>query len=185
MRTKFSIIILFISVILSSCGQRESIADNFIEYNSTEYITKNNNLSDRIPVFSVKHPPEWEHGWVGDSGVIAFLISSGDLEAAFFGRDDSGASFMIIPMPYSGEELTNLFYTILNGWHRTLEPSTTTTINGQDAAWAEYTDKDDLYIEAVISRAKWALLIVAHFPTEKETDFRPLIEAAIRTIEIK
>ena len=185
MRYKITIIILLISIILSSCGQRKSIADNFIEYDSTEYITKNNNLSDRIPVFSVKHPPEWEHGWVGDSGVIAFLISSEDLEAAFLGRDDSGTVFMIIPIPYSGEELTDLFYTILNGSHRTLEPSTTTTINGQDAAWAEYTDKNNLYIEVVIARAEWALLVVAYYPAEKEIEFRSLIEATISTIEIK
>ena len=188
MKTKIAIILLLISFILSSCGQRGSIADNFLEYDSTEFITENTEsdfLSDRIPVFSVKYPPEWEYTWAVDSGVIGLIISSGDIEAAWKMQDYPGARIMIIPIQYSGEKLTDLFYTILNGWHRTLEPSTTTTINGQDAAWAEYTDKGNLYIEAVIIQAKWALLIVADFPTEKETEFRPLMEAIISTIEIK
>jgi hypothetical protein len=66
-----------------------------------------------------------------------------------------------------------------------LEPYTTTTINDQDAAWAEYTDEDSLYIEAVIAQEKWALLIVAEFPTEAETAFRPLTETIINTIVIR
>jgi len=187
MKTKIAMsIVLLISFMLSSCRQRGSIADNFLEYDSTELINEKNDLSDRIPIFSVKYPPEWEYGWFGDSGVIGLMISSVDPKDAFLGRDESGAAFMIIPIPYSGEELTDLFYTILNGWHRHsgLE-SHTTTINGQDAAWAEYTDEDSLYIETVIVRAEWALAIVAHFPAEKETEFRPLIEATIGTIEIK
>jgi hypothetical protein len=179
-----SIIILLMSFILSSCGLRESIADSFIAYDSTEFIAENNDLSDRIPVFSVKYPPEWEYGWVGDSGVIGLMISSGDISAAFKGQDESGANIMIIPIAYSGEKLTDLFFSILNGWHSTLEPSTLTTINGQDAAWAEYID-EDIYIEVVIARAEWALLIVSNFPTEKEMEFRPLAEAMIGTIEIK
>ena len=161
-------------------------ADNFLEYDSKELINEKKDLSDRIPIFSVKYPPEWEYGWFGDDGLIALLISSVNPSDAFFGRDESGAIIMIVPVPYSGEELTDLFFTILNGWHRYsgLE-SYTTTINGQDAAWAEYTDEDSLYIEVVIVQAEWALPIVAHFPVEKETEFRPLIETTISTIEIK
>ena len=166
--------------------QSGSIADNFLEYDSTELINEEKDLSDRIPIFSVKYPPEWEYGWFGDSGVIGLMISSVDPKDAFAGRDESGAVMMIVPVLYSGEELTDLFFTILNGWHRYsgLE-SYTTTINGQDAAWAEYTDEDSLYIEVVIVQAEWALPIVAHFPVEKETEFRPLIETTISTIEIK
>jgi hypothetical protein len=185
MNTKITtIIILLMSVTFSSCGQRESIADSFIEYDSTELITENNDLSDRIPVFSVKYPPGWGYAWVGDSGVIALLISSGDLEAAWLGQDYSGATMMIIPVPYSGEKLTELFYSTLDAG-RAMEPSTTTIVNGQGAALAEYTRKGNLFIEAVIVRAKWALLIVSHFPTEKETEFRPLLEVMISTLEIK
>ncbi|MFA9402759.1 MAG: hypothetical protein ACERKY_06790 [Anaerolineales bacterium] len=185
MSTKITIIIiLLMSFILSSCEQRESIADSFLEYDSTEFISENNDLSDRIPVFSVKYPPEWEYGWVGDSGVIALMISSGDVEAAFFGQDDSGAFMMIIPIPYSGEKLTDMFYTTLNAGG-VLEPSKTTRINGQNAAKAEYTRKEDAFIEVVIARGEWALLIVAQLPTEKATEFRPLIEAMISTLDIK
>jgi hypothetical protein len=179
-----TIIILLMSVTLSSCAQKESIADSFVEYDSTEFITENSNLSDRIPVFSVKYPPDWEYAWVGDSGVIALLISSGDAEAAWLGQDHSGATMMIIPIPYSGEELTDLFYSTLDAG-KALEPSTTTIINGQDAARAEYTRKENLFIEVVIARENWALPIVSYFPTEKETEFRPLIEAIITTIEIR
>ena len=184
MSTKITtIIILLMSFILSSCEQRESIADSFLEYDSTEFISENNDLSDRIPVFSVKYPPEWEYGWVGDSGVIALMISSGDVEAAFFGQDDSDAFMMIIPIPYSGEKLTDVFFTTLNAG-RVLESTKTTRINGQSAAIGEYTNNGDLVIEAVIVRAKWALLIVAQFPTDKETEFRPHIEAMISTLDI-
>jgi PBP1b-binding outer membrane lipoprotein LpoB len=48
----------------------EVSADSFIEYDSTAYISENG-LSNRIPVFSVKYPPEWKYGWFGDSGIIA------------------------------------------------------------------------------------------------------------------
>ena len=189
MNRKVIVVILLINFILTSCGKQKSLADSFNEYDSTEFISEkaeNDYLSNRIPVFSIKYPPEWEYGWFGDSGVIGLMISSVDPKDAFAGRDESGAAMMIIPIPYSGEELTGLFYTILNGWHRYsgLE-SYTTTINSQDAAWAEYTDDDNLYTEVVIVRDEWALLIVAHFPAEKETEFRPLIEAIIYTIEIK
>jgi len=178
------IISLLMSILLSSCGQGKSIADSFKEYDSTEFINENNDLSDRIPVFSVKYHPDWEYGWVGDSGVIALLISSGDVNSAFFGQDDSGAFMMIIPAPYSGEKLTDMFYSTLDA-HRVLEPSKTTSINGQDAALAEYTRNGDLVIEAVIVREKWVLLVVAQFPTEKEVEFRSIIESMINTLEIK
>jgi hypothetical protein len=179
-----SIIILLMSFILSSCGLRESIADSFIAYDSTEFIAENNDLSDRIPVFSVKYPPDWEYGWVADSGVIALLISSGDVKTAFSRQDYSGAFMMIIPAPYSGEKLSDMFYATLDAG-KVLEPSKMTSINGQSAAIAEYIRNGNLVIEAVVVRAKWALLIVSQFPTEKETEFRPLIDAMISTLEIK
>jgi len=91
---------------------------------------------------------------------------------------------MIIPAPYSGEKLTDMFYSTLDS-HRALEPSQTTSINGQDAALAEYKRNEDLVIEAVVVRENWALLIVAQFPIEKATEFRPLIDAMISTLEIK
>jgi hypothetical protein len=188
MKTKIAIIIiLLISFIISSCGQRGSIADNFLEYDSTELLTEHPErdfLSDRIPVFSGKYPPEWENALFGAEGLIILLFSSGDIEAAWLGRDYSGAYMMIIPIPYSDEKLTDLFFTTLNTG-RVLESTKTTRINGQSAAIAEYTRDGDLVIEAVIVRAKWALLITAVFPTEKETEFRPLIEAMINTLEIK
>ena len=163
---------------LTTDTQGASITDGFLQYDST------NDVSDRIPVFSVKYPPGWEYAWVGDSGVIALLISSGDIEAAWLGQDESGALMMIIPAQYSGEKLTDLFYTTLDTGI-VLEPTKTTSINSQDAAIAEYTRKGNLVTEAVIVRSKWALLIVAHFPIEKETEFRPLIDAMISTLEIK
>lgn len=179
-----TILILIMSVTLSSCRQVESIEDDFIEYDSTEFITGNIDVSDRIPVFSVKYPPDWEHAWVVDSGVIALLVSSGDIEAAWRMQDYPGAFMMIIPIPYDGEKLTDLFYSTLNAG-KALEPSTTTFVNGQDAALTEYTRGEGMFIEGVIARARWALLIVANFPTEKEATFRPFIEAMIRTLEIK
>ena len=185
MDTKITtIIILLVSIILSSCGQSESIADTFIEYDSTEFVTENDDLSDRIPVFSVRYPPDWEYAWVGDSGVIALLISSGDIEAAWKMQDYTGATMMIIPIQYSGEKLTDLFYSTLDTG-RALEPSRTTSINGQDAAWAEFTRNENLFIEVVVVRAEWGLTVFAYFPTEKETEFRPLLEAIISTIEIR
>jgi hypothetical protein len=186
MKTKIAIIILLISFIISSCGRTGAISDNFLVYDSTEFINSNNALlSDLIPVFSVKYPPEWKYSWVGDSGVVGLLISSGDIETAWLERDYAGAKLMIIPAPYAGEKLTDMFYTIINGSHTALEPSTTTSINGQQAAWAEYTDNGNSFVEVVIARTKWALLIVADYPTGKETEFRPLLEAIISTIEIK
>jgi len=177
-------IILLGCCIVSSCGQGESLVESFAEYSSTEVITEQPDLSNRIPAFSVKYPPDWKYGWVGDSGVIALLISSGDVNSAFYGQDDSGAFMMIIPAPYSGEKLTDMFYSTLDA-HRVLEPSQTTSINGQDAALAEYTRNEDLVIEAVVVRDNWALLIITKFPTEKATEFRSLIDAMISTIEIQ
>jgi hypothetical protein len=186
MKTKIAILILLMSFVLSSCGQSGSISDNFLEYDSTEFINSNNALlSDLIPVFSVKYPPDWKYSWVGDSGVVGLLIASGDIEAAWLGRDYAGAKLMIIPAPYAGEKLTDMFYTIINGAHTSLEPSTTTSINGQDAAWTEYTDNGNSFIEVVIARTRSAVLIVADYPARKETKFRPLLEAIISTINIK
>lgn len=185
MNTKImNIIILLVGFILSSCEQRESITNSFIEYDSTEVIIENSYLSDRIPAFSVKYPPDWEHAWFGDSGVIGLLISSGDIEAAWKTPDYPEAKMMIIPIQYSGEKLADIFYSTLDTG-RALEPSKTTSINGQEAAWAEYTRIEKLFIEVVVARENWALLIVSDIPTEKGTEFRPLIEAIISTIEIK
>jgi hypothetical protein len=184
MNTKIIIItLLALSAILSGCGQKESITDSFVEYDSTEFLAEHQDLSERIPLFSVKNPPKWENSWVGDSGVIALLFSSGDLNAAWTMQDYSGASLMIIPIPYSGQKLTDLFYTTLDSGN-VLVPATTTNINGQDAARAEYTRKGNSVVEAVIVRENWDLLIVAQFPTEKETEFRPLIDAIISTITL-
>jgi hypothetical protein len=183
-RVAIFIILLGCFMLSSCCGQGESLAEGFAEYNSTEVITEYPDASDRIPIFSVKYPPDWKYGWVGDSGVIALLISSGDVNSAFYGQDDSGAFMMIIPAPYSGEKLTDMFYTTLDA-HIPLEPSQATSINGQDAALAEYTRNEDSFIEAVVVRGNWALLIVAQFPTEKATEFRPLIDAMISTLEIQ
>jgi len=69
-------IVLLVCLMLSSCGQGESLVESFAEYNSTEVIIEHPDVSNRIPVFSVKYPPDWKYGWVGDSGVIALLISS-------------------------------------------------------------------------------------------------------------
>ena len=77
-----TIILLIMSIALSGCAQKGKNTAGFTEYNSTEFLNANEELSDRIPVFTVKHPPGWAHHWVGDSGVIALLIASGDLEAA-------------------------------------------------------------------------------------------------------
>jgi len=187
MNIKLIAFILLVGLMFSGCGNEQSLADNFKEYDSTEFITENAGnefLTDRIPVFSVKYPPEWEYGWVGHSGVIALMISSGDVNSAFFGRDEAGAYLMIIPIPYSGERLTDIFYTTLDSG-RPLESSELTKINGQDAAMADYARDEDLIIEAVIARENWALLIVAKTPAGKEMEFRPLLEAAIYTMEIK
>ena len=179
-KIKTILFVLVASFILLGCGQKQSITDNFTQYDSTDFI-KENDLSDRIPVFSVKYPPEWEYGWFSDSGVIALLISSGDVNAAWSLQDTSGATMMIAPFPYSGEKLTDLFFFASD---KGLEPSTT-TINGQEAARIEYTDDGQLRIEVVIVREKWALSVVTFFPAEKDAEFRSLIDGIIGTIEIK
>lgn len=185
MNTKTStIIILLICVVMSSCTQAESVADSFIEYDSSEFIAENQDLPRPIPVFSLKYPPDWDHGWVGDSGIISLMVSSGDYKDAFFGRDTSSAIMMVIPIEYSGEKLADLFFTKLNAG-RTIEQSRSAFINGQEAAIAEYTDEENLVIEAVIVRGEWALLIFVQFPNEEEEEFRPFMEAMIDTIEIQ
>jgi Tol biopolymer transport system component len=184
MNTKIFIITLLpLSAILSGCEQKETITDSFVEYDSIEFLAEHRDLSERIPLFSVKYPPEWSYGWVGDSGIIALLLASGDLNAAWTMQDYSGASLMIIPIPYSGQKLTDMFYTTLDSGN-ILGSATTTTINGQDAARAEYTRKENSVTEAVIVQENWGLLIVAQFPIEKEEEFRPFVDAIINTIAI-
>jgi hypothetical protein len=173
-------IILVLCSILTSCTQTPSPTEGFVQYDSTEYVAEND-LSDRIPAFSFKHPLDWEHAWVGDSGIIGLLIASGDLEAAWKMRDYTGATMMIIPFAYAGQELTDLFYTT----RIPVESYETTSINGQDAAWGETTINENLYIEVVIVNENWGLTSFAFFPPEKETEFRPVLEAIISTIEIK
>jgi len=114
LKDKIIISILLVSFMGSGCGNGESVADSFKEYDSIEFVTEGKDISDRIPVFSVKYPPDWEYGWVGDSGVMALIISSVDVNSAFFGREESGAYLMIIPFPYSSETLTDIFYTTLD-----------------------------------------------------------------------
>jgi len=159
-------------------------ADGFAEYSSTEVLTEHPDFSSRVPVFVIGYPPDWQYGWVGDSGVIALMISSGDVRSAFSGRDPSGAYMMVIPMTYAGQKPAELFYSTLNT-RSPLEPSQNTSINGQEAAIAEYTRDQDTFIEAVIVRGNWALLIVAKLPTEKTAEFRPLIETMIYTVVIQ
>ena len=74
------------------------------------------------------------------------------------------------------EEITDFFSS---------EESTLVTINGQDAARIEYTDDERTNIQIIIVRGKIALVVVSEYPNEKDTEFRPLVEAIINTIEIK
>ena len=182
-RSTATIMLLLISITLSSCGQRGVSTDGFIEYNSNEFITENSTLADRIPVFTVNYPPDWGHHWVGDSGVIALLIASGDLQAAWREQDYTGARMLIIPAPYSGQELTEFFYSTLDA--RTKLDGKKTEINGQQAAIAEYTRRENSYIEVVIVKGDRALLVVADFPIERESEFRSIVEATINTIEME
>lgn len=185
-------LVLVTSITLTGCGQKQSITDNFVEYDSTDFIEEND-LSDRIPVFSVKYPPEWEVGWFADSGAIALLISSGDVDAAWSMQDTSGAFMMIMPSRYDSEEyngkklsdleLTDLLYG--TGWGNILKEPSTITINGQDAARVEYNYNERVTIEVVIVREEWVLNVMGFLPPENETEFRSLLEGMIGTIEIK
>ena len=78
--------------------------------------------------------------------------------------------------------MTEFFYSTLDA-RRPLD-GRETTINGQDAAWAEYSRDENSVIEVVIVKESWAILIVADYPAEKEGEFRPLVEATIQTIKI-
>lgn len=189
MITKTTLVnLLLICMLLSACGQEASLADKFTEYNSTPYLDEHPTLSTRIPVFTVKYPPDWNHGWVADSGIIALFFASGDLETAFRGRDDEGAFVMVvpwnIPAEYTGKKPGEMFYTTLE-LHVPLEPSETTPINGQDAALVEYSHDNETTIEAVVVRGDWALLVVARFPSDKDADLRPSIDAMISTLQIQ
>ena len=184
MSTKITIMILLVCFLFSSCGQGESIAEGFVTYDSTEFIIEYEELTDRTPVFSVKYPPTWEKSWVADSGIIGLMFSSGDVEDAWKGRAPSDARLMIIPIPYAGQEVTSLFFSTLEAGKK-LEPIPISAINGQHTAWAEYARNGESNIEAVIVRDNWALLVVAHFPTNNEAEFRPVLEALIQTLEIE
>ena len=117
--------------------------------------------------------------WFADMGVYYFVIVSGDLDAAQ-STLDSGAQMIIIPSEYSGEELKDLFFFAPDE-----SKSSPTTINGQEAAKVEFTENKQLKIELVVVRENWALVVLATFPSEKEMEYRPLIEEIINTIEIK
>ena len=174
--------LVLMSIALFGCAQKGESTAGFIEYDSTEFLNANEELSERIPVFTAKYPPNWAHHWVGDSGVIALLIASDDLEAAWKDRDYTSARMLIIPVPYSGQELTEFFYSTLDA-HIPHE-GTKMEINGQDAAWTEYARNEHFYIEAVIAKKDWAILVFADYPAEKEGEFRALIEATIHTIKV-
>ena len=192
MNTKVYVIlsVLVTSYILLGCGQKPSITEGFVEYDS-QHIRESDdlpryssniedkNLAKYIPRFTFKHPPDWEYGWFADMGVYYFVIVSGDLDAAQ-STLDSGAQMIIIPSEYSGEELKDLFFFAPDE-----SKSSPTTINGQEAAKVEFTENKQLKIELVVVRENWALVVLATFPSEKEMEYRPLIEEIINTIEIK
>ena len=182
--------VLVTSCILLGCGQQPSITGNFVEYDS-QHIRESDdlpryssNIEDKtlanyIPRFTFKHPPDWEYGWFADMGIYYFVIVSGDLDAAQSSLD-SGVQMIIIPYEYSGEDLTDLLFFAPDG----LEPSST-TINGQEAVRVEFAEDQQLKIELMIVREKWGLDVLAEFPSEKEKEYRPLLEEIIKTIEIK
>ena len=74
------------------------------------------------------------------------------------------------------EELTDFFSS---------DESTLVTINGQDAARIEYTDDERMNIRIIIVRGKIALGVDSEYPIEKDTEFRPLVDGIINSIEIK
>jgi hypothetical protein len=158
--------------------------ENFIAYDSTDFI-KENDLADRIPVFSVKYPPEWEYKWFSDSGAIVLLISSVDVNDVWSLQDTSGATMMVIPEPYDGKSLTDMFIIESDRRDRTVEEPITLTINGQDAARVVYMNNGQFLIDVVIVREEFALHAVAFFLPEKEAEFRPLLETMINTIQIR
>lgn len=166
----------------------EFSVESFIEYDSTEYINENG-LSDRIPVFSVKYPPEWKYRWYGDGdqGGIALVISSVELYDAFTLQYTSGNSIYIIPMPYNGEKPTDLFF----GYERSdkiIEEPMAITINGQDATRVKFVNNEQIQTEILIVEGKWALNAMYTFPTDKEAEFlrfQLLVETIISTIAIK
>ncbi len=158
--------------------------ENFVEYDSTDFIAEND-LADRVPVFSVKYPPEWQYDWFADSGAIALLISSGDVNDAWSLQDTSGATMMIIPAPYEGKNLTDMFLIEADRRDEAVEEPITLTINGQAAARVEYINNGRLQIDVVIVRENFALHAAASIPPEKEAEFRALLEAVISSIEIK
>ncbi len=167
---------------------------SFTEYDSTrpdstECINSefSEGWTNDFPGFSLKYPSDWECGWIGDSGIVAFMISSADIMDTFNLKNRSGYSMMIGASSYSGEKLTDFFS---GYWNRgdtitTIQEPSTLTINGQDAALVEYIDNGELRIEVVIVHGNWKLGIIASFPSHKKTEFRSIFEDIISTIEIK
>ena len=179
--SSLSFALILISLILSGCANKQSATDNFIAFDPTncvdyDSINYNEYFSAHASTYSFKHPPEWDCGWFAFPGMVGLLLSSGDATAAFQFQDTSGVVMTFFLDENSDAELTDIFSS---------EEATLVTINGQDAARIEYTDDERMSIWIIFFRGKITLSVVSHYPIEKDTEFRPLVESIINTIEIK
>jgi hypothetical protein len=112
------------------------------------------------------------------------LLASGDVTSAFGLEDTSGALMRFFFGDYSNEDLIENL--ALLSVEEIIEEPALVTVNGQKAAKAVYTTKDGrTVIETIIIKETSALYVFSDFPSEKNQDFRLLIEDVISTIEIK
>jgi hypothetical protein len=181
--SSLSFALILISLILSGCANKQSATDNFTAFDPTncvyyDSINYDEYFSAHASSYSFKHPPEWDCGWFADSGIRGLLLSSCDPDAAFQLKCTSGIvmDFFLGVNSDDDEEITDFFSS---------EEATLVTINGQDAARIEYTRGERMNIQIIIVREKIALGVLSKYPIEKDTEFRPLVEAIINTIEIK
>jgi len=193
MKTKIRFITLFILsfllVMTTSCA-KDDITKDYLEYNSVDDEVGADIFESSKTAFSLKYPQEWETSWASDSGVVAYLMASEDLETVWSAQDHDSATIMIVGGVGFTDSLSAgvPIESLPNDWvedYELIQEPKAMKINGHDAVQAIHYFGDEIRIVTIIVEENADLLILASTPKEKDVEFRPILEAIISTIKLR
>ena len=183
---------------LTACSSSsDKLAAGFIPYRSAEICKESPNfaackegISSAIKPFRIKYPADWEIGWFADGGVTALLIASGDINDAWIAENYDEGLVMILPGGYGGSEGNPLDEFVFKEGEVVSGP-TRTEINGADTNMVIFIDEGLVHgepafnIEYTVVYKEAIFHIIATAPLDKETEYRPYLEAIVSTLEFE
>ena len=158
-----------------------TVSPNFTEYSSDDFFDSYEILS---PNFSVQYPDNWDKSWLQDSGILALLVTSDELNEMWGTPQSSGIVVMIISTiePVS---LMGFAEEFVRG--TMADDPIVTTADGQTQTKATYENEEYLQIIAQMEMENipGSVFAVGRILIDKAEEYQTHLEEIIDSIVVK